>query len=69
MNKSSWSENVKVRDHSKDISIDGKVILEWILGTGWESVKWVHLTQNKDQWRGFMNTIMCLRVRKRWKIS
>jgi len=26
-----WSENLKVRDHSKDLGVGGK-ILEWILG-------------------------------------
>jgi hypothetical protein len=26
-----WSENLKGRDHSTDIGIDGKVIFEWIL--------------------------------------
>jgi hypothetical protein len=25
-------ENLKGKDHSEDIGIDGKVILEWILG-------------------------------------
>jgi hypothetical protein len=27
-----WSENLKGRDHSEDLGIDGKIILEWILG-------------------------------------
>jgi hypothetical protein len=27
-----WSENLKVRDHSKGLEADGKVILEWIVG-------------------------------------
>jgi hypothetical protein len=29
------SENLKTRDHSEDVGVDGKIILEWILG------KWV----------------------------
>jgi hypothetical protein len=29
---------------------------------GWEDLDWVHLTQDKDQWRGLMNTVMNLRV-------
>jgi hypothetical protein len=28
----------------------------------WEGVKWMHLTQGKDQWRDFVNTVMNLRV-------
>jgi len=27
-----WSENLKVRDHSEDLSIDGNIMLECILG-------------------------------------
>jgi hypothetical protein len=29
---------------------------------GWEGVDWLHLAQNRDQWRALMNTIMNLRV-------
>jgi hypothetical protein len=27
-----WFENQKGRDHLEDLGIDGKIILEWILG-------------------------------------
>jgi hypothetical protein len=27
-----WLENLKGRDHSEDLSVDGKIILERILG-------------------------------------
>jgi hypothetical protein len=27
-----WLENLKVRVHSEDLGVDGKIILEWILG-------------------------------------
>jgi hypothetical protein len=26
------SENLKGRDHSEDLGVDGRIILEWILG-------------------------------------
>jgi hypothetical protein len=26
-----WSENLNGRDHSEDLGIDGKIVLEWIL--------------------------------------
>jgi len=27
-----WSESLKGREHSEHLGIDGKIILEWILG-------------------------------------
>jgi len=27
-----WMEDLKGRDHSEDIGLDGKIILKWILG-------------------------------------
>jgi hypothetical protein len=29
---------------------------------GWEGVDWIHLAQDRDQWRDVMNTVMNLRV-------
>jgi hypothetical protein len=28
----------------------------------WEDVDWIHLTQDTDQWRALVNTVMSLRV-------
>jgi hypothetical protein len=39
-------ENLKGRDHSEDIGVDGRIMLEWILPEiGWEGVDWIHLVQ------------------------
>jgi hypothetical protein len=29
---------------------------------GWDGMDWIDLTQNRDQWRALVNTIMNLRV-------
>jgi hypothetical protein len=58
-----WSENLKVRDHSEDIGLDGRIILEWILWkSAWEGVDWIHVAQDRDLWRAVVNTVMNLRV-------
>jgi hypothetical protein len=28
----------------------------------WEGVDWIHLVQDRDQWRALVNTVMNLRV-------
>jgi hypothetical protein len=29
---------------------------------GWDVMDWIHLSQDRDQWRGLANTVMNLRV-------
>jgi hypothetical protein len=33
---------------------------------GWGSVDWIQLTQDRDRWRAFVNTVMNLRVLAPW---
>jgi len=30
--KKFWLENLKERDHAEDLGVDGRIILDWILG-------------------------------------
>jgi hypothetical protein len=30
--------------------------------TGWDSMNWIDLPQDRDQWRGLVNTAMYIRV-------
>jgi hypothetical protein len=57
-----WSENRKDWDYSEDLGIDGRIILEWILQKGWDGVDWMHVAQDRDQWRTVVYTVMYLRV-------
>jgi hypothetical protein len=59
-------ENLKGRDHAEYVTIDERIILERILEKRWEVMDWIHLAQDRDQWRALVNTVMNLRVHKRW---
>jgi len=60
-----WSEILKRRYHSEDRGADRKPISEWILGKRSEGVDWIHLVQDRDQWRAVVNTVMNRRVHYR----
>jgi hypothetical protein len=39
-----WSEKLKGGDHSEDLGVDGRIVLECILKViSWEGVHWIHL--------------------------
>jgi hypothetical protein len=42
-----WSENLKERDDSEDLSAGGRIVLDWILGTYgeklWNGFIWLRL--------------------------
>jgi hypothetical protein len=41
----------------------GGINLDWVLRErGWEGVDWIHLAQDRDQWRTGVNTVMNLRI-------
>jgi len=44
--RSRWEDNIKMD-------------LEEV---GWEGVDWIHLAQDRDQWRDLVNTVMNLRL-------
>jgi hypothetical protein len=58
-----WLLNLKGRDHSGNLAVDGKIILKWIIGK-WEGedVCWIHRAQERNQWRTSVNSVMKFRV-------
>jgi hypothetical protein len=55
--------NLKGIDHSEHLGVQGKIIIiKYILGKqGGRVVDWMYLIQDRDQWRGLVNTVMNLR--------
>jgi hypothetical protein len=52
------SESLKETNHSEDLDIDGDNIRMDLKEIGWEGVDWMHLSQDRDQWRAVMITVM-----------
>jgi hypothetical protein len=52
-----WYENLKGRDHVEDLGVNERIILEWR-----EGVDWIHLDEDRYQWRGFVSMVMNRRV-------
>jgi hypothetical protein len=50
--------NLKGRDHSEDIGVDGTNLREIM----WKGMDWVHVFEDRDLWRAHMITVMNLRI-------
>jgi hypothetical protein len=60
-----WLGNLKGRDHLEDIGVDGRWednIRMYLREIGWEGVDWIHVAQDRDHWKAFVNTVMNLCV-------
>jgi hypothetical protein len=49
-------ESQKVRNHWKNN------IKMYLRETGWDSMDWIDLAEDRDQWRALVNTVINLRV-------
>jgi hypothetical protein len=57
------SENLTGRGHSEDLGVDGENNIRMDLREiGWKDVDWIHLAQDRDQWRVVVNTVTNLRI-------
>jgi hypothetical protein len=42
------------------LDVSGRIILKWILETGWDGMDWIDLAQDRYRWRALVNTVMNL---------
>jgi hypothetical protein len=56
------AKRLKGRCHFGDLGVDADNIKMDVKDFGWEGVDWIHLDQDRVQWRVFVNTVMNLRV-------
>jgi hypothetical protein len=60
-----YYDNLKERDHFRGLGVGGRITLKSILKKQYrvyEGVDWIHLAQDRDQWRSLVYTIMNLRA-------
>jgi hypothetical protein len=62
MNTNFWLKSLKGEDHLEDLDRDKRTVLYGLWETGWESVEWTHLAQNRDHWQGLKNAVTNLLV-------
>jgi hypothetical protein len=57
-----WLGGPKGRDHWEDLVVDGEHNIKMdLVEIGWEGAEWIHLAQDRDQWRTLVNTAMNFR--------
>jgi hypothetical protein len=59
-----YLESLKGRDHWEYLGVVDYNIKMDLREVGWEGVNWMHLVQDRDQWRAVVNTAMNFRAPK-----
>jgi hypothetical protein len=50
------------RNHLRDLGVDGRIILKWVLQKWDEDMDYIHLAEDRYRWRALVNAVMNLRV-------
>ena len=57
-----WWGNLRERDHSEDLGLDGRIIIKWTFKNWGREMDWIDVAQNRDRWLASVNAVMNLRV-------
>jgi hypothetical protein len=55
-----WWGNLREVDHLEDRSLDGRMIIKWILEKWDGGMDWIDLAQDRDRWRAVVYAVMNL---------
>jgi hypothetical protein len=55
-----WALKPEGKRLLEDLDIDVRIISRWVFvrETGWDVIYWIHLAQDRDQWRDLVNTAL-----------
>jgi hypothetical protein len=53
-----------LKTSQKNLGVDGRNVEMDLKELLWKGVDWIHLAQDRDQWRALVNTVMNLRYHK-----
>jgi hypothetical protein len=56
-----WRGDLKESDCLGNLAVDGRIKVD-INDIGWDTIDWIYLSQDRDNWRAVVNTVMNLRV-------
>jgi hypothetical protein len=49
-------------DHLKNVGVDRRIILQWIVKKWDGGIDWIDLARDRDTWRALLNAVTNLRV-------
>jgi hypothetical protein len=57
-----WRGNLRERDHSEDLGLDGRIIIKWTFRKWGREMDWIDLAQDRDRWLAIVNAVLNLGV-------